>query len=633
MFHHIRARLRLMLSGYQQYGPDENSLSSVVSLLLVLAILISLLFSIVNYVHGHQWLALSQMVLAALFIPLLLRSYRRCCPGWVRKIFMGLAFISFSALIIDGGIGQTGIYWALLFPFLAFLLTGVRLGWRWVALFVLFNGILLAVHGAGVIHDPGYSRDVLHFMPVMFFCFTIIACAFQLQQEHWQTELQQANHELTMSQNELLDTRDHLEQKVQERTSQIRKINDQLSREVDEKIEALQKKELAEMKYEHAQKMESMGTLVGGIAHDFNNMLAGISGHLYLIQRQPGGADVQERLDKIGDLTMYAADLIRQLMTFARKDEVRMSDFDLRAFINEAYKLARVSVPAHIRCELILSDGGMMICGNCTQIQQMVMNLMNNARDALAGVSEPFMQISLTRSEGGDTFVKNFPDAADGAYAILTVQDNGCGIPGEQLNRIYEPFYTTKEPGKGTGLGLSMVYGAVKSHGGFIDVASYPGKGTRFSIYFPLLLNDSGTSSAAERQVEEGTGETILLVDDDPTVREVHEHLLATLGYKVLTASNGQQAVDMYASNRDRIDLVLTDIVMPVMGGKRAADCIWQLNPEAKILFFSGYASDHDVSPDMKDDWHLVIHKPMPIDALSRAIRQQLQPGGNGTVG
>ncbi|TLS76479.1 response regulator [Mariprofundus erugo] len=630
MFHRVKARLRLMLSGYQQYSPDENSLSSVVSLLLVLAMLISALFSIVNFMHGHRWLALTQIVLAFLFVPLLIRSYRRCCPERVRKAFIGLAFISFSVLVMDGGIGQTGIYWALLFPFLAFLLMGVRLGWRWVALFTLFNGVLLALHGEGIVPDPGYSIDIMHFMPVMFFCFTIIACAFQLQQEHWQTELQQTNRELKVSQDELLDTRDHLEQKVQERTSQIRKINDQLSREVDEKIEALQKKELAEMKYEHAQKMESMGTLVGGIAHDFNNMLAGISGHLYLIQRQIDADDVQKRLDKIGDLTMYAADMIRQLMTFARKDEVRMSDFDLRAFINEAYKLARVSVPAHIRCELILVDGCMMIHGNCTQIQQVVMNLMNNARDALSGVGEPFMQISLTRSEGGDAFAKNFPDAAEGAYAILTVQDNGCGIPQDKLNRIYEPFYTTKEPGKGTGLGLSMVYGAIKSHGGFIDVASYPGKGTRFSVYFPLVLRSGADGSAVERQVEEGMGETILLVDDDQTVLEVHEHLLDTLGYSVLTASNGQQAVDMYAEHMDHIDLVLTDIVMPVLGGKGAADCIRQLNPKAKILFFSGYARDHDASPEMEHDWHLVMNKPMPIDELSRVIQRQLQADASG---
>lgn len=625
MVQYVHARVKLLFAGYENYSPDDNSQHAVLFLLLCLAISVSSFFSVVNYLHGHQWLAWFQVVICAAFVPMAIRGYRRNWLPKSRAIFMCLAFLMFAALFVDGGIGNTGIYWSLLFPFLVFLLMGVRLGWRWVTAFVVCDAVLLGLHGLHVF-DFTYSDDTLLYTPAMFFCFTIIACAFQLQLERRQTELQQTNLELIKSEGELRHVKGNLEQMVQKRTHQLKMINEKLSREVDEKIEALQQKEFAEIKYEHAQKMESLGTLVGGIAHDFNNMLSGITANLYLIQRKVDSPDVKERLDKIGELSMHAADMIRQLMTFARKDEVKLAEFDLRPFLNEAYKLARVSVPEHIRCELVLSEGKYFINGDGTQIQQILMNLINNARDALAGASDPFINVSLVKCSQGGAFLTNHPEAGGGNYVILTVQDNGCGIPEDKQSRVFEPFYTTKEVGKGTGLGLSMVYGAVKTHGGFIDVASYTGTGTRFSIYLPLVGSVSrARGGVQENVVEAGHGEMILLVDDDPFLLEVSEQLLVNLGYRVMTALNGLQAVETYRVNKDVIDLVLMDIVMPVLGGKPAADCILKLNPDARILFISGYDRDHDATVEMGTDWHLVLNKPLVVDELSRTLRQQLK--------
>nr|WP_161957613.1 ATP-binding protein [Mariprofundus sp. EBB-1] len=536
---------------------------------------------------------------------------------------MSLPLFTFFALFIDGGIGNTGIYWGLIFPFLAFLLMGIRLGWFWVAAFVLFHVVALVSSSLGLV-DLTYSDDTLRYIPTMFLCFSLIACAFQLQLERRQTELVETNTELKKREHELCQVQDDLEKTVQRRTSELKSMNTKLSQEIDDKIEALQQKECAELKYVQAQKMETVGTLVGGIAHDFNNMLSGITANIYLIQRQIDSPEILKRLDDIGDLSMHAADIIRQLMTYARKDRVVLTEFDLHAVIQQSYKLARVSIPAHIRCELSLPEDVYMIKGDETQIQQILMNLMNNARDSTAGVDNPFINVALSKSKQSDAFLNSHPEARGCDYVILSVEDNGCGIPKEQLSKIYEPFYSTKEVDKGTGLGLSMVYGAVKSHGGFLNVVSHLHSGTCFSIYLPLENSIHTLNDAQHALIKEGHGETILLVDDDDSLLEVTERLLKTLGYIVLTASNGVQAVETYERNRDNIDLVLMDVVMPQLGGKLAAERIHKLNPDMKVVFMTGYDPGDDATCEMILDNQMVLSKPLAVEKLSQTIRYHL---------
>jgi signal transduction histidine kinase/ActR/RegA family two-component response regulator len=427
------------------------------------------------------------------------------------------------------------------------------------------------------------------------------------------------------SEDQLRIAHNNLENMVQERTQELQQTNEKLVREAEEKVEALQKMEYAEMKYQHAQKMESLGTLVGGIAHDFNNMLSGITANLFLIQRQIQSAEVSKRLDKIGDLTMHAADMIKQLMTFARKSDVQMKQFDLRIFFSEAFKLARVSISEHIHCYSILPEDELLIQGDTTQIQQILMNLMNNARDALSGVEQPSIRVSLRRFTADGRFLKKHPDARPGEYAVIAVHDNGCGISKDKINRVFEPFFTTKAVGEGTGLGLAMIYGAVQMHGGVIDVKSRVGEGTEVSIYLPVIEeNSNAIEPDAVSRIIEGHGEVILLVDDDESLLEANKELLIMLGYRVLTACNGQEAVSVYQKQQDEIDLVVMDIVMPLLGGVSAADHIHKLNPQAEIIFITGYDKDNRLSGEMASDSYQVLSKPVVVEELSRVIHQRL---------
>jgi len=427
------------------------------------------------------------------------------------------------------------------------------------------------------------------------------------------------------SENQLRVARENLESTVKKRTQELLQSNDQLNSEIAEKAEIIRKLEHAEIKFQHAQKMESLGTLVGGIAHDFNNMLSGITANLFLIQRQVSSVDAIKRLKKISDLTMHAAEMIRQLMTFARKDDVTLKRFELGAFFNKAFELARVSIPEHIDCSSELLKGELFIEGDATQIQQILMNLMNNARDALIGAEQPSIKVALHRFKADTEFLKKHPDAKSGEYAVISVHDNGCGIPADKINTIFEPFYTTKETGAGTGLGLAMIYGAVQAHNGIIDVQSQVEAGTTFSIYLRLSEEDKHaiTSDSASRVVQ-GHGEMILLVDDNEGLLEANKALLINLGYRVHTARNGMEAVSHYKSLQKNIDVVIMDVVMPVLGGIAAAAKIRKLNSRAEIILVTGYDKDNELTCELTSEWHQVLHKPLVVEELSRAIQQRL---------
>jgi len=383
--------------------------------------------------------------------------------------------------------------------------------------------------------------------------------------------------------------------------------------------------ELAERKYQHAQKMESLGTLVGGIAHDFNNMLSGISANLYLIQRKVSDADANKRLEKIGDLTMHAAEMIKQLMTFARKGDVQLKCFDLRAFFKKALELACVSIPEHIQCDIELPEEKLLIEGDATQIQQMLMNLLNNARDAVTGVEQPSIRVSLHRFHADASFLEQHHDAEASEYAVISVRDNGCGIDNDKIDKIFEPFYTTKEVGAGTGLGLAMIYGAVQAHGGVIDVQSELGTGTEISIYLLLPdVDDDAITPDAASQVVTGHGETILLVDDDEDLLEANKSLLISLGYRVHTASNGMEAVASFKSQRHNIELVVMDVVMPQLGGVAAAERIRELDTQAKIILTTGYDKDNELTCELPSEGQQVLNKPLVVEELSQVIWQCL---------
>jgi len=383
---------------------------------------------------------------------------------------------------------------------------------------------------------------------------------------------------------------------------------------------------LLEEKFFQAQKMEAIGTLVGGIAHDFNNILAAITGNLYLAKaRTKYDTDVHRMLDSVELLSFRAADLIKQLLTFARKDRVSMQPLPFTPFIKETFKLFRAALPESIDVQMQLCEELLNIKGDATQLHQVLMNLVNNARDAVQDKDMPTISIALEPVLADESMLKNFPILEVGRYAHLSVSDNGCGIPEGMLAQIFDPFFTTKEQGKGTGLGLAMVFGAIKTHGGFIDVNSVVGEGTTVHVFIPLLEDmgaDLPQSSAST--VLQGKGELILLVDDEPDILDVGKEILESLGYRVVVARDGLEAVEVYATQAGQIDLVMTDIVMPKLGGVKAVEQMKEINPEVIAVFTTGY-DRHEAFPDLLSGTAFVLSKPYNVASLSKLIGECLK--------
>jgi len=384
--------------------------------------------------------------------------------------------------------------------------------------------------------------------------------------------------------------------------------------------------EEVEARFQQAQKMEAIGTLVGGIAHDFNNMLAGITGNIYLAKEKAHALpEAVHMLDDAETLAFRAAAMIGQLLAFSRKSAVDMQAMPLTSYLKESMKLLSVSVPENIRVELHICDDELNIYGDSTQLHQMLMNLINNGRDALEGIEKPLISISLEPFTADEAFVRQRLWHINARrFAHIRVSDNGCGVPAEQIEHLFEPFFTTKEQGKGTGLGLAMVYGAVKSHHGFVEVDSEQGKGTSFHLYLPLLEAPVVAGPVQITQVFEGKGECILLVDDEMQVLAIGRDVLSSLGYKVLTANNGQEAVDLFKAAPDNIDLVILDVVMPVMGGVAARQRMRKIKTDVKVMFTTGYDKEQSLGKEPGITSADIISKPISIADMSHAIRTKL---------
>lgn len=269
----------------------------------------------------------------------------------------------------------------------------------------------------------------------------------------------------------------------------------------------------------------------------------------------------------------------------------------------------------------------MIIKGDKVQLQQLVINLINNARDAILDAPKPEIICSFKRYDATDAFVKANPELTKRAFTRLTISDNGTGIPQQQLENIFEPFYTTKDPGKGTGLGLAMAYGCVKSHGGVIDVESEPGHGTTFHIYLPLTQQSIKKSVTVDTEtMAYGDGETILLVDDEAFMRETTGEVLRSLNYKVLEANNGEQALALYEAKRKAVKLIFTDVVMPSMGGDELATAIRLIDPNIPIIFVSGYDKEKVFSNERHVSRSEILEKPFSFHKASHLIQELLKP-------
>jgi PAS domain S-box-containing protein len=377
-----------------------------------------------------------------------------------------------------------------------------------------------------------------------------------------------------------------------------------------------------EDQFRQAQKMEAVGRLAGGVAHDFNNLLMVISGYAEVILAQ---VDPASPLLEKGRAIQLAADrattLTRQLLAFSRKQLLELKVVDVNAIVQDMERLLRPLIGENIDLVTILTPEAAHTRADAGQLEQVIMNLVVNAKDAMpAGGKLTLRTENIVLDENhrrGHQFIR------PGNYVTLLVSDTGMGMDRETQSRIFEPFFTTKEKGKGTGLGLSTVYGIVKQSGGYVMVQSELGRGTTFHIYLPLVEGAAEKHSVAVPEAVGGT-ETILLVEDEESVRQLVRDTLSAKGYQVLDAENGEAGMAAAARHQGKVDLVITDVVMPGMGGREMVKQLIETRPGTKVLYLSGYTEDAILSDGSIEKGTAFLQKPFTLQSLSRKVREVL---------
>lgn len=378
-----------------------------------------------------------------------------------------------------------------------------------------------------------------------------------------------------------------------------------------------------EEQFRHAQKMEAIGQLAGGVAHDFNNLLTIINGYSdLLLQKIPPSDPDRDLLGEIRAAGERSASLTRQLLMFSRKQVVATRVVNLNALVTDSVKMLRRMIGEDIRLESSLRAVG-RIKADPGQLEQVLLNLVVNARDAMPRGGRVTIETNDAVFDEDD--IRGHTNGLMGRYVLLAVSDTGCGMPAEVKARLFEPFFTTKELGKGTGLGLAVVHGVVKQAGGHIEVQSEVGVGTTFKVYLPW--NDepvrSGKTESQLRAAPRGT-ETILLVEDEDAVRALTRHILAASGYKVLEAGDGETALRLAKTYAGPIHLLVTDVIMPGLGGPVLADQFAALHPEARVLYLSGYTDDAVVRHGILHEEVEFLQKPFSPLVLAGKVREVL---------
>jgi signal transduction histidine kinase len=398
-----------------------------------------------------------------------------------------------------------------------------------------------------------------------------------------------------------------------------------VSIDITERKRAEAERENLQAQLTQAQKMESVGRLAGGVAHDFNNMLQAILDNTSLaLEELPPASPARECLQEIQQSAQRSADLTRQLLAFARKQTVAPRILDLNEAIQGMLKMLRRLIGEDIDLTWMPGKELWLVNVDPSQVDQILANLCVNARDAIADVGK--LTIETANAVFDDEYCAGHPDSTPGEYVLLAVSDNGCGMDAETLSHLFEPFFTTKALGQGTGLGLATVYGAVKQNHGFINVYSEPGQGTTFKIYLPRHAAKAVPLAEAGRAQAEACGsETILLVEDEPAILSVATKTLERLGYRVLAARTPGEAIRLAKERRGRIDLLITDVVMPEMNGRDLARNLQSLYPDIRRLFMSGYTANVIAHQGVLDPGVHFLQKPFSVQDLGAKIREALE--------
>jgi two-component system cell cycle sensor histidine kinase/response regulator CckA len=372
-----------------------------------------------------------------------------------------------------------------------------------------------------------------------------------------------------------------------------------------------------------AQKMEAIGTLAGGIAHDFNNLLTAILGHIQLamsaMSPQVAG---YKNLIEVEKAAERATKLTRQLLAFGRRQILEPKLLNINEVVTEMVKILERVIGEHIQLKVNCSPDVPLVRVDPGQIEQVLMNLAVNARDAMPKGGD--LEIQSEKVFLDQAFSRSHPGTLPGEYVLIAIRDTGIGMDEETLSHIFEPFFTTKESERGTGLGLAMVYGIVKQHGGCIEVNSSLGHGTEVRIYLPAQIGEQKASEKMPSLAIKGGHETILVVEDEASLRVMCKEILENLGYRVLLAGDGEEACRIFKAYKDKISLVVLDLVMPKIGGKEAFERIKQLKPDVKVIFVTGYSTEAIHDDFVAAEGQVLIQKPYRTDIFANKIREVL---------
>jgi signal transduction histidine kinase/ActR/RegA family two-component response regulator len=372
-----------------------------------------------------------------------------------------------------------------------------------------------------------------------------------------------------------------------------------------------------------AQKMDAVGRLAGGVAHDFNNLLMVINGYTeVLLEQLAAGSAMYHKVQSIQQAADRAATLTRQLLAFSRKQLLELKVVDVNTVVGDMERLLRPLIGENIELITRLSTETGHTRADAGQLEQVIMNLVVNAKDAMPEGGKLTVQSAdvTVRHDSEHRFIQ------PGRYAVISVSDTGHGMDKETQSRIFEPFFTTKEKGKGTGLGLSTVYGIVKQSNGYVFAQSEPGAGTTFYVYLPRVEDSAEELSPAKSQPNEAGGcETVLLVEDEESVRELVRVTLVSRGYKVIEAENGECGLRVAEAFKEKIDILITDVVMPGIGGRELAKKLVSLRPGISVLYLSGYTEDAVVAPGALGPGTAFLQKPFTLQNLAKKVREVLR--------
>jgi len=375
-----------------------------------------------------------------------------------------------------------------------------------------------------------------------------------------------------------------------------------------------------------AQKMEAIGQLAGGVAHDFNNILTVFLTYGNMLSAKlKDNETLKTYADRIVESTEKAAALTQSLLAFSRKQTITLKKIDLNESVRKVQKFLQRIIGEDIELRADLISRPLPVLADAFQIEQVLMNLSTNARDAMPNGGKLTIRTELV--EFDESHARAGEVEHPGRYARILVSDTGCGMSQETQERIFEPFFTTKEVGKGTGLGLAIVYGIIKQHEGAILVSSERGQGTLFKIYLPLTQTTSDERDQQALPPPHGGHETILVAEDNADVRQVVRLLLEESGYRIIEAKDGEDAIEAFSRHRGEIALLLTDVIMPKKNGKEVYGAIHATSPGLPVLFMSGYTADVMTAKGVLDAGLHLIYKPLKPDELRRAVRELLDTG------